>query len=279
LEVLKAHFDVAAHDYVILQTRGMKKSEQVEREAAQRRRAFQKFIDDHNLQPHTWAKESGLSNANAIYNFLGGRSTSLSLRTLNALAAGKGYLVEEMMGKPRKSGRRPSSDLTATVQIIGEVQAGAWRAALTYPAGDQYELTLPSGDRFPGIKRYGLVVRGDSMDKIYPPGTVVVVVRFADIGQLPKTGDKVVVLRRSSGNAEYEATIKEYERDRRGRHVLWPRSSDPEFQEPFILTSPDLPVSLGSEQLPLTVFAAPIDAGEADLVVSGLVMGSWKNER
>lgn len=117
------------------------------------------------------------------------------------------------------------------------------------------------------------------MDRVYPEGTIVVCIRYSDIGREPKAGERVICLRRDAGG-EYEATIKEYQVDEQGRHILWPRSADPEFQQPIVLTGPTLPVAAGQEVLPSTVSAGRIfdDGGEPDLVIAALVTGSWRRE-
>lgn len=167
-----------------------------------------------------------------------------------------------------------------TVFVRGAVQAGIWREAIEWDGDEWYSLTVPTDDRFPGIERFGLEVRGTSMDRLYPEGTIVMAVRFGDIARGPKAGERVVVLRRSQETGEYEATLKEYQVDERGRHILWPRSTDPEFQSPFILSSDELPVSQGYEPLPPIAFAGELahSAAEPDIMVSALVVGSYRRE-
>jgi SOS-response transcriptional repressor LexA len=164
--------------------------------------------------------------------------------------------------------------------VRGAVQAGAWRQAIEWNGDEWYTVTAPQDDRFPGVERFGLEVRGTSMDRVYPAGTIVMVVRFGDIGRTPRSGERVVVLRRSPDSDDYEATLKEYQNDEQGRHILWPRSDDPEFQTPFILSSGDLPVSGGYEPLPARASAGDFShaAGAPDITVSALVVGSYRRE-
>ncbi len=166
------------------------------------------------------------------------------------------------------------------VFIKGYVQGGAWRDAIEWDGSEWYSITVPADDRFPGVERFGLEVRGTSMDRLYPDGTIVIVVRFGDIGRMPQPGERVVCLRRDDNDNGYEATIKEYDRDAQGRHLLWPRSTDPDFQQPFRLTSEQLPVSGDYEPLPGTVHATPYDgSGSApDIVISALVIQSVRRE-
>ena len=167
-----------------------------------------------------------------------------------------------------------------SIHVKGAVQAGVWHEAVEWPASDWFSISVPADDRFNGVERFGLQVRGASMDRVYPDGTIVIVVRYGDIGRLPTPGERVVVLRRSHQSGEFEATLKEYEIDRQGRQVLWPRSTDPEFQTPFILSEGDLPLADGAESLPASVSAGAFrpHAGEPDIVIAGLVVGSYRPE-
>lgn len=165
--------------------------------------------------------------------------------------------------------------------VRGAVQAGIWREEIDWNGEDWYSLTVPhNDDRFPDVERFGLEVRGDSMDLVYPEGTILLVVRFGDIARHPEPGEKVIVLRRSLEMEGYEATLKEYQIDAQGRHILWPRSTNPEFQTPYILGSKQLPVSQNYEPLPQDVFAGDLGhaAGEPDIMVVALVVGSFRRE-
>lgn len=165
------------------------------------------------------------------------------------------------------------------IVVRGHVQAGAWRDAIEWDGDEWYSLTVPEDERFPGIERFGLEVRGSSMDRMYPDRTVVICVRFADLARDPIPGERVICLRRSPGGG-YEATVKEYQIDAQGRHVLWPKSTDPEFQTPIILGTSPLPVSHGYEPMPARVQAGhlPHDGGEPDLVITALVIQSVRRE-
>lgn len=207
------------------------------------------------------------------------RPTSPSLDNLVALAQALGvpasYFIEAI--QPEQDGLKPAR--LASVHVRGAVQAGVWKEAIEWPAEDWFAVTVPLDGRFPGASVYGLEVRGKSMDLVYPDGTVVLVVPFFDVGRPPRPGERVVVLRRSKGE-EYEATLKEYQLDNAGRHILWPRSSDPEFQAPIILEGTDPPVALAGNGLPTAESAGAFDhaAGHPDLVIAALVIGSYRRE-
>lgn len=116
------------------------------------------------------------------------------------------------------------------VKVVGDVQAGTWKTALEWPEPEQYEIMV-SPPKVPVGQRYGLVVRGPSMNRIYPDGTTLVCVPLIDFYRELRSGDKVVVERYDGDVAE--ATVKELHQDDEGRLWLWPRSDHPEHQAPI----------------------------------------------
>ncbi|MEJ0017497.1 MAG: S24 family peptidase [Acetobacteraceae bacterium] len=198
------------------------------------------------------------------------------VRLARAIGAAPEYLLEAV----EKNVAPPEGPIALTsITVRGAVQAGVWRSALEWPEDERFNVTVPTDDRYPaGIPRFGLLVRGSSMDKLYPEGTIVVVIPLGDLGRTPNDGERVVVLRRDRKTGEYEATLKEFGKDQRGRILLWPRSSDPEFQSPIILGG-QVPISFGDEPMPASAIAGNLhDAGEPDIMITALVVGSYRPE-
>lgn len=108
--------------------------------------------------------------------------------------------------------------------IKGVVQAGLWRPAIEM-ARDEWEPFIGRSDVTADPEhRFGLRVMGDSMDLLYPEGTVLECVSlFGRAEAVP--GKRAIVIRRDAdGNCE--ATVKELvERD--GEMWAYPRSSNP----------------------------------------------------
>lgn len=150
--------------------------------------------------------------------------------------------------KPDLNGRA-----LTTINVIGSIQAGVWVEALEWPQRDQYELDLPIPQRYQGAPVVAFEVHGPSMDMVYPDGSVVVCVKFLDLGRRPRHMERVVALRQRNG--EMEATIKEYRIDSDGTARLWPRSTHPQHQTPTDLRP-----------------------GDDDLQVAYLVIGSYRPE-
>jgi repressor LexA len=208
------------------------------------------------------------------------KATNLA-KLAEALGVPPNYFLEAAAAGAEEEKRASSGPIRlASVFVKGDVQAGVWREALEWTPDEWFAVTVPTDERYREVERLGLLVRGTSMDRLYPDGTVVIVVRFGDLARMPHPGERVVVLRRSRNTGDFEATLKEYDRDLLGRHLLWPRSMDPEFQTPFVLGPDGLKVADFEEALPSTVRAGdlPHETGELDVFVSALVIGSYRRE-
>lgn len=111
-----------------------------------------------------------------------------------------------------------------TLFIKGEVAAGVWRAAAEWPESEWQAFTGRSDVAASVEHRFGLRLVGDSMDLLYPPGTIIECV--STFGHIEPSPGKRVVIVRKNDRQEYEATVKELvEQD----GALWavPRSTNP----------------------------------------------------
>lgn len=138
--------------------------------------------------------------------------------------------VEQLLGLqvPGKSEQQSMR----TVLVTGELQAGSWSEATDWPHDDQYSVPAPLPEWTEGMPIHAREVRGSSMNRIYPDGTIVYVAPLPALGRKPRTGESVAVQRvDAAGN--YESTLKEYVVDDDGKAWLWPRSTDPLHQAPL----------------------------------------------
>lgn len=119
--------------------------------------------------------------------------------------------------------------------VKGEVAAGVWRAAMETPQ-EEWQAFSGRADVHADVKhRFGLRVIGDSMNEIYPPGTIVECVSvFGHAEAMP--GKRVVVIRKNEAQ-EVEATVKELV-DMEGELWAVPRSTNPAHR-PFKLSEPE----------------------------------------
>lgn len=121
----------------------------------------------------------------------------------------------------------------AAVTVIGTVEAGVWREAIEWDEDKKYNIHVPMGESPNGVRRFALEVSGNSMNLVYPQGTILICEDIIDRRQ-PENGERVIVIRRDRSGL-YETTVKEYQVDAKNRIWLIPQSSDPEFQTPMLL--------------------------------------------
>ena len=219
--------------------------------ATQRRAAFKRVMEELDEKPASWAKSAGLPNANALYNFLNGRSDSLSTATLEALASCKNLTVSQVVGETAIRSRVNTAD----VEVRGEVQAGVWKEALELPLEDRFRITTVIEPAQYRQKAYGLRNCGNSMNEFYADGDILICVSIWDLDDAILHEDHVIV-HRVDKNGLHEATCKEVRVDDSGRGWLVARSSDPEFQERAIPIpwpyDPDQPAEDGTEAVQIT---------------------------
>lgn len=119
--------------------------------------------------------------------------------------------------------------------IKGEVAAGVWKEAFELPEDEWLSFTGRDDVTADTEHRFGLRVLGDSMDEVYPPGTIIECV--STFGRIePRPGRRVVIVRRNENN-EVEATVKELV-EQGGDLWAVPRSSNP-VHTPIKLNGPE----------------------------------------
>lgn len=132
--------------------------------------------------------------------------------------------------------RITAAQLGPPIPIQGAVAAGVWRERWEYPEEEWETFTGAPEVEAPLRHRFGLRVEGDSMDLLYPPGTVLECVRYW--GDEPIPNGKRVIVQRTNDDDTIETTVKEYHQDKDGVEWLVPRSSNPAFQAPFRCDQP-----------------------------------------
>lgn len=121
---------------------------------------------------------------------------------------------------------------TEAFPVVGVLQAGAWLEGEQWTPDDDLVATFSVKPEWRGLVKQAYVLRGDSMNKWMPSGSYVLVASTIANGIEPRSGQKVLVNRRSRDGL-HEATIKELEMTPDGKMWLWPRSTSPEFQAPI----------------------------------------------
>jgi transcriptional regulator with XRE-family HTH domain len=125
----------------------------------------------------------------------------------------------------------PFEALGPTLYVKGDVQAGVWKDAWQFDEDDWERYTGRADIKVNLRERFGLRVVGESMNAIYPPGTVLDCIAYSGDAVIPN-GKRVIVQRVRNGD-ETETTVKEYYRDADGIEWLVPRSNNPSFQSSF----------------------------------------------
>lgn len=128
------------------------------------------------------------------------------------------------------------------VRVHGHLQAGAWAETSELPYDEQYDMPVTADEQFASFKLHAGEIRGTSMNRKWPEGTVVIYTDAIETGEDIIPGKRYVV-ERERADGMREATVKELRQDGAGRLWLWPDSDDPLFQAPI-----------------------PIDGGEDDTV-------------
>jgi transcriptional regulator with XRE-family HTH domain len=152
-------------------------------------------------------------------------SRNPDLADINRLADALGVTAGDLFLVPNQVPLGPR------LYVKGEVGAGLWREALENPE-DDWEVFAGRPDVTASLDhRFGLRVTGDSMNEIYPDGTIIECVSTMGTAEIA-SGKRVVVLREND-LGKYEATVKELRIEPDGSHWLVPRSTNPAFQRPY----------------------------------------------
>lgn len=124
-----------------------------------------------------------------------------------------------------------------SMEVIGEVRAGNWTEHPEWPEDDRYSVNVDPSD-FPEVRRFGLVMRGLSMEKRIPDGALLECLEvFDSSGMIPQDGDVVIV--RWRRELLFETTCKTLRIARDGTYSLHCESDRPEFREPVFVGKPD----------------------------------------
>lgn len=78
---------------------------------------FRAFMDGRDLKPHPWAVKAGIRSS-TLYNFLAGKSESLSTDTLQKLAKAADATVDEILGGVAQR-PKPSQATVAVTAVVG----------------------------------------------------------------------------------------------------------------------------------------------------------------
>lgn len=123
--------------------------------------------------------------------------------------------------------RDPMSGLRV-VRVQQNVQAGAYAESNLWSDDEGYDVVVPIDEKLNGLKLYGTEVRGSSMDKLYPEGTVLVYTSIFETSESFEAGKRYIVERERTDGLR-ESTVKTLQKDADGHFWLVPESTDPRW--------------------------------------------------
>lgn len=128
--------------------------------------------------------------------------------------------------------------LNRRYKVIGKVNAGVFTNETDVPVSEQEAIVLPTGSHPWANEFYVLEVCGDSMDKLgIVDGSYIACLDIKQYVTKLESGD-LVVARRSDNNGRHETVLMQVEIQADGNYWIYPRSSNPEFQQPFKIRPP-----------------------------------------
>lgn len=197
-------------------------------------------LEARGLSARAAALKAGLSDS-AVRGIIRGRSPGAQMRTLNALAPVLGVSVAWLMGQTTDLGDAANENPQVTVvdsqtlPIKYEVGAGYW-VELDHVAQVNYGSSVVMKDPvYSPFEQWLERVVGDSMDKDYPPGSLVHVVDAVSIGYAPRHGDHVILEVTRHQGLEMERSVKEVVMTPDGPE-FWPRSNNPRWSRPVSIS-------------------------------------------
>ncbi len=91
-------------------------------------------------------------------------------------------LLGEMLFEPANASEADGIGVTL-VRVKGHVQAGYWAESWELDEVDQYTVPLPPDPEFATLKLHAAELRGQSMNKRWPEGTVIVFTDLIESGE------------------------------------------------------------------------------------------------
>lgn len=118
------------------------------------------------------------------------------------------------------------------VWVRGTLQAGEWTESFEWDDGARYEIGIPDKPEYRAAALYGAEIRGESMNQVYPPGSIVLLERRVYGPHDLEVGARYhVEIQRADGKVEN--TLKKVRVRPDGTIWLIPESDDPAFQSPI----------------------------------------------
>lgn len=128
------------------------------------------------------------------------------------------------------TGRKAHSQVTRGLPLWGEIAAGVWAEVNENQDMEVRRVPVAPDPAYPAEAQFALKVRGNSVNKTAPNGTIIICVDIIKGEVEIRDGDLVVVERRKGPLVE--TTLKRVRKAAKGIE-LWPESDDPNHKEPI----------------------------------------------
>lgn len=175
------------------------------------------------------AKDAALAMGVPVATYIQHENGTRGLPATRAEKYGRFFrITPEHLLYGKASAKPTSPGLGPILHIKGAVVAGKWREAEHWDESEWVTFTGSPDVIAPLRDRFGVRVEGDSMNEIYPEGTVLECVRYWGRGDI-STGRRVIVQRKKRDGG-FETTVKQYVIDADGVEWLVPRSTNPAHQ-------------------------------------------------
>lgn len=163
----------------------------------------------------------------AVYDITRGRDPGFT--KMATLAEAHGISLDSLLGRAQTEMLRSGG-----IPVKGQVAAGIWHE-IEMPDEEPFEpLPVAVDMRYPAEAQYGLIVRGNSINRFASAGDVLVCLDLGMTGLQIVNDDMVVVERIKQQAGLREVTAKRV-RFVEGGMELWPDSDDPAFQTPLLI--------------------------------------------
>lgn len=173
----------------------------------------------------------------AIKDILSGKSKKPQMDTITAIAGVLAVPVSAFVKDVEGLEPRPAS---AAGEIMLPVRyragAGEWQPVEDFDQTEPVMKPVRDLKGYEGIPQWLELVVGNSMNRELPPGSHVHVIDAIHIMYEPRHGDLVIAERSKAQGAFIERSVKQVEIHANGMVQLWPRSFDPMYQSPLILS-------------------------------------------
>ncbi len=219
---------------------------------------LERLLKERDLTVADLARGSGVGQ-NVLYNYRNGHTTDLSAATWKALSSYLSVPVGQLMGIPAAREPRPG---TITVRVAA--QTNVWRAGIDMPLAEQFEAPIVVEAMYRSAGAYGVLVRGAGCDRIYPDGTILVVVPLDQWEGTMRAGLRVILQRIRADEGKVEVSVREIVVQ---DGVAWLRSD-----------TSDMSAAVPPVKSPWPVLTKPWRHGAEKYMIAGVVVKSMVSE-